>query len=60
VVDRPEAGRLVARDAAAIADGVRGLLADPPAQDAVRKAAERFSWERTGAALHAHLAAISG
>jgi glycosyltransferase involved in cell wall biosynthesis len=60
VVDRPQAGRLVARDAAAIAEGVRSLLADPPAPEAVRKAAERFSWERTGAALHAHLAAISG
>lgn len=60
VVDRPEAGRLVAREPAAIAEGVRSLLADPPAREAVRKTVERFSWERTGEALHAHLTAILG
>jgi glycosyltransferase involved in cell wall biosynthesis len=60
VVDRPAAGRLVPREAAAIAQAVRGLLADPPAQETVRRTVERFSWERTGEALHAHLAAISG
>jgi glycosyltransferase involved in cell wall biosynthesis len=59
VVDRPEAGRLVAREAAAIAEGVRSLLAEPPRQEAVRKTVERFSWERTAAALHAHLQKIS-
>ena len=59
VVDRPAAGRLVARDAGAIADGVRSLIADPPAPEAVRKAAERFSWERNSAELQAHLAQIS-
>jgi glycosyltransferase involved in cell wall biosynthesis len=60
VVDRPEAGRLVAREAAAIAQAVRGLLADPPSQETVRRTVEGFSWERTGEALHTHLAAISG
>ena len=59
VVDRPAAGRLVARDAGAIADGVRSLIADPPAPEAVRKAAERFSWERNAAELQAHLAYVS-
>ncbi|MFN3387968.1 MAG: glycosyltransferase [Allosphingosinicella sp.] len=60
VLDRPEAGRLVARDAAAIASAAREMLADPPAQEAVRKAAERFSWSRNAAELAAHLSALSG
>lgn len=46
IVDRPEAGRVVPRDPAAIAEAVRAILADPPAQTEVRKTAERFSWER--------------
>jgi teichuronic acid biosynthesis glycosyltransferase TuaC len=56
VVDRPEAGRLVPREPGAIAAAVRELLADPPDPEAVRKAAERFSWEKNGAELAAHLA----
>ena len=48
VVTSPVAGRLVARrDAAAIADGVRDLLADPPDRAATRRYAEAFSWEET-------------
>jgi glycosyltransferase involved in cell wall biosynthesis len=58
VVDRPEAGRLVARNAGAIADGVRDIVAAPPAPGGVRKAGERFSWERNGAELMAHLGAV--
>ena len=38
------AGRIVARDPAAIADAVRGLLTDPPDRDAVAATVERFSW----------------
>jgi len=57
-IDRPEAGRLVPRDPAAIAAAVRELLADPPAQAEVRKAAERFSWEKNGAELAEHLRAL--
>ena len=57
-IDRPEAGRLVPREPAAIAAAVTELLADPPDPEAVRKAAERFSWERNGAELADHLAAI--
>jgi teichuronic acid biosynthesis glycosyltransferase TuaC len=60
VVQGPEAGRLVARDPAAIAQGVRDLLADPPPAAAVRAFAKRFSWERNGEALHRHLARLSG
>ena len=40
VIDRPAAGRLVPRDAGAIAAAVRDILADPPAQEAVRSAAD--------------------
>jgi teichuronic acid biosynthesis glycosyltransferase TuaC len=58
VVDRPEAGRLVPREPGAVAEAVNDLLAEPPAQAAVRAAAERFSWERNAAELHAHLAAL--
>jgi glycosyltransferase involved in cell wall biosynthesis len=46
VVDCPEAGRLVAREPQAIAEAVKAILADPPAQDDVRKSALRFSWDR--------------
>jgi glycosyltransferase involved in cell wall biosynthesis len=60
VIDRPEAGRLVPRDPDAVAAAVNALLADPPAQAAVRAAAERFSWSRNAAELHAHLARLAG
>ena len=59
VIDRPEAGRLVPREPGSIAAAVCDLLANPPDREAVRKAAERFSWDRNGAELAAHLAAIS-
>jgi glycosyltransferase involved in cell wall biosynthesis len=59
-IDRPAAGRLVARDPEAMAAAVREILADPPAPDAVRAAAEKFSWEKNGAELFAHLAALAG
>ncbi len=58
VVDRPEAGRLVPREAGAIAAAVRDLLAAPPSPAAVRAAAERFSWERNAGALREHLGAL--
>jgi glycosyltransferase involved in cell wall biosynthesis len=59
VLDRPEAGRLAAREPGAIAAAVREILAAPPAPAAVRAAAERFSWERNAAELAAHLAAVA-
>ena len=58
VIDRPEAGRLVPREPKAIAAAVRELLAAPPDRAEVRKAAEKFSWERNGAELAAHLQAL--
>jgi teichuronic acid biosynthesis glycosyltransferase TuaC len=58
VVDRPEAGRLVARDPAAVAEAVNALLADPPEPASVRAAAEKFSWERNAAELFDHLSGM--
>jgi glycosyltransferase involved in cell wall biosynthesis len=58
VVDRPEAGRIVAREPGAIAAAIRELLADPPAQEAVAEAARRFTWERNGEVLEAHLRSL--
>jgi teichuronic acid biosynthesis glycosyltransferase TuaC len=59
VIDRPEAGRLVSRDPAAIAGAVKELLAAPPDQAAVRESALRFSWDKNGAELAAHLRALT-
>lgn len=59
VIDRPDAGRLVPRDPTAIAGAVKELLAEPPDQAAVRQAAERFSWEKNGAELAAHLSDLA-
>jgi glycosyltransferase involved in cell wall biosynthesis len=58
VIDRPEAGRIAARDAGALAAAVAQLLEDTPVQEAVRRSAERFSWERNARELHAHLRAL--
>jgi teichuronic acid biosynthesis glycosyltransferase TuaC len=60
ILDRPEAGRIVSRDPAAIAAAVGNIVADPPQPISVRAAAERFSWARNGEALHAHLARLAG
>jgi glycosyltransferase involved in cell wall biosynthesis len=60
VLDRPEAGRIVARDPTAIAAAARDILHRPPEAAAVRAAAARFSWTANGEALHAHLARIAG
>jgi glycosyltransferase involved in cell wall biosynthesis len=51
IVTASEAGRIVARDPLAIADGVRELLEDPPLREAVAALAERFSWQANAAAL---------
>jgi glycosyltransferase involved in cell wall biosynthesis len=59
VLDRPEAGRIVARDPDAIAHSVRAILADPPDQEAVRAAAARFTWDANAAIARNHLVACS-
>ncbi|HEY0116681.1 MAG TPA: glycosyltransferase [Allosphingosinicella sp.] len=58
VIDRAEAGRIVAREGEKLAAAVAELLRDPPGQDAVRKSAERFSWDRNARELRAHLGSL--
>lgn len=45
LVDSPTAGRIVERNAGAIAAAVTGLVANPPAQADVAASAARFSWD---------------
>ena len=59
VLDRPQAGAIVAPDPAAIAEAVGSILADPPPQDEVRIASERFTWRANSLALREHLAGIA-
>lgn len=58
-IDRPEAGRLVARDPQALAAALLDILAAPPDPQAVRRCADRFSWARNADELEAHLAAAA-
>ncbi|HEX6377385.1 MAG TPA: glycosyltransferase [Allosphingosinicella sp.] len=61
VIDRPEAGRVVASDPAAIAGAVGELLALAPVPAAVAASAAGYSWERNAAELEAHMrAAVAG
>jgi glycosyltransferase involved in cell wall biosynthesis len=60
LVDRPAAGRIVPREALAIAAAVADLLDHPPTVADVRAVAERFTWEANAAALRAHLTRIVG
>jgi len=56
VVDRPEAGRLLTvRTPTAVADAINAILAKPPARDAVRKCAERFTWQKNTSELYRDL-----
>jgi teichuronic acid biosynthesis glycosyltransferase TuaC len=58
VVDRPEAGRIVARDPEALAQAARAIFASPPAPEKVRASALRFGWERNGRELFDHLSRL--
>ena len=60
IVDRPAAGRLVERTAAAVRAGIADILAHPSPQAEVAKAAAQFSWERNTEALYAHLKGLVG
>lgn len=51
-------GHIVPRSADAFAAAISDLLGNPPATDAVRAAAERFTWPANAAALEAHLAGL--
>ena len=55
----PAAGRIVERDAEAIAAAVRELLAAPPAREAVAECAARFSWEANAEALAEYYESIT-
>ncbi len=51
VIDRPAAGRLVARDPQAIAAGLREVLAARIPSEEVAAVAARFSWDTNAARL---------
>lgn len=51
VIDRPAGGRLVARDAGAIAQGLREVLDARVPQHEVAALADRFSWDANAAQL---------
>jgi teichuronic acid biosynthesis glycosyltransferase TuaC len=55
VVDRAEAGHLVAADPAAIAQAINDLIDHPRSQASVRLSAERFTWAANSEALYLHL-----
>ena len=54
LIASPTAGRLVARTAAAVAQGVNQILNDPPPREAVAALTEHFSWDANAAALAEH------
>ena len=61
LLDRPAAGRLAERTPDAFAVSIAGLLATPPAPEAVRATvADRFGWDRHVAQLYAHLTRLAG
>jgi glycosyltransferase involved in cell wall biosynthesis len=51
VVTAPEAGVIVERTPAAIAAGLREIIANPPLHEATAAMADRFSWQANAAAL---------
>lgn len=58
VIDTRAAGRVVAREAEALAEGAREVLIHSPEAEVVRHSAERFSWERNTEELEAHLRSL--
>ncbi|MDB5713414.1 MAG: glycosyltransferase family 4 protein [Sphingomonadales bacterium] len=58
VLDRAEAGRMVAREAGAVAGALRDLLVAQPDRNAVAGAAARFSWDTNAAQLYEHLSRL--
>lgn len=55
VVTERAAGQVVSRTPAAFADAIADLLRDPPAPEATRNLAMRFTWSANAAGLRAHL-----
>lgn len=60
LITAPEHGRLVARDANAIAAAVRDLLAAPPVREATASGAEGYSWEENAAQLVKYWRGLAG
>ena len=60
LLDRPAAGRIVAREPEALAAAIGEILANPPEREAVREAALRFTWAANGDGLLEHLRDIAG
>ncbi|RPF72433.1 glycosyltransferase [Aurantiacibacter spongiae] len=60
VVTAPEAGRIVARDPAAIADAVREVLGSGYRQAAVARTVRQFSWDANADALAAYYDRLIG
>ena len=58
VVQSPAAGRIVARDPQAIADGIREVLADPHDPREVAETVARFDWRAHAEALARHYDSI--
>ena len=59
VLDRPDAGRIVARTGAAFATAIQDLIGTPPNPAATRAAAARFSWDRNSQELFDHLLRVA-
>ncbi|MDJ0277981.1 glycosyltransferase [Sphingomonas sp. 2R-10] len=59
VVTGPAAGRIVTRDAAAVAQGIAAVLSQPADPDATRATVEAFSWERNARELREHLMGLA-
>jgi glycosyltransferase involved in cell wall biosynthesis len=60
LVQRPEAGRIVAREPGAIRAAIAALIAFPPDPALVRATVQRFTWQANGDALAAHLRECAG
>ncbi|MEN2747841.1 glycosyltransferase [Sphingomonas sp. T9W2] len=58
VVTCPAAGRIVARDAAAFAQGIAAVLSQPSDPAATRATVDAYSWERNALELRDHLTAL--
>ncbi len=58
LVQSETAGKLVARDAGAIADAINGFIANPPDRASVCASVDRFSWDTNRDTLYDHLHGI--
>ncbi|MEK6638801.1 MAG: glycosyltransferase [Pseudomonadota bacterium] len=58
LVQGEAAGKLVTREAGAIAQAVKAFIANPPDRAAICQSIDRFSWETNRDALYDHLCAI--